>query len=228
MKKILLTLEGLDGAGKTTQIKLLQQYYQSQNIPFKTIHFPSLNKGYYGNLIADYLRGDWGNLESIPLKVLALLFAGDRHEHIHLINNWLAEGKVVLADRYVHSNIAYQCAKCPDLKAKTDLKQWILDFEYGYHKLPQPNLTIYLDIPFQAITEHLTKKRRGEDRTYLQGKTDIHEADLELQARVHREFLNLVESEANFYKVDCYDAAANFLDAESIHLKIRQLLESHY
>lgn len=222
-----LTLEGLDGAGKSTQIKYLRQYYQSQNLLFETIHFPRLGKGYYGNLIAEYLRGDWGNIHSIPPKVLALLFAGDRREHIHLIKNWLTEGKVVLADRYVYSNVAYQSAKCTDLKTKTELKQWILDFEYGYYNLPQPQLTIYLNIPFKAVIKNLIQPRQGQERSYLEGKTDIHEADLELQARVHSEFLNLVKSEPNFYKVDCYDESGNFLDAESVHLKIRNLIQKY-
>ena len=217
-------LEGLDGSGKTTQIELLTQYYKTQAIPFETIHFPRLGAGYYGDLIAAYLRGAWKTFGSIPPKVLALLFAGDRQEHIHLINNWLAEGKIVLADRYVYSNIAYQSAKCQDLKAKLELKKWIIDFEYGYHALPRPRLSIYLDVPFSSIKKNLKIQRQGADRAYLKDKKDVHEADLSLQERVHNEFLNLVKTEGDFYKVKCYGKDNHFLNTKSINLAIRKVL----
>ena len=104
-------IEGLDGCGKSTQLELLKNLCDQQGVAYKYIHFPMLNQGVYGTLIAEFLRGEFGTLEQVHPKLVALLFAGDRMEHINTIKEWLAEGYCVLADRYVYSNIAFQCAK---------------------------------------------------------------------------------------------------------------------
>src|SRR5699024_2021121 len=96
----IITIEGLDGAGKSTQITLLTERLQKLGVPHKFIHFPMLNQGVYGALIAEFLRGEYGGLEKVHPKLVALLFAEDRNEHQHKINQWLKEGNLVILDRY--------------------------------------------------------------------------------------------------------------------------------
>ena len=219
-----MVIEGLDGSGKTTQLNLLRNHLEAQGTPYHHIHFPMLNQGQYGTLVAEYLRGEFGAIEAVHPKLVALLFANDRKEHVHQLQQWLAAGHVVIADRYVNSNIAFQCAKCPDPAQKQALKQWILDFEYGYNALPRPATSLYLDVPFEAVKKSLTNQRTGQDRNYLGGKADIHETDLSFQEKVRQQYLAMVQEQADFKRVECFDAAGNFLPPQQIHQAIKTAL----
>lgn len=223
MKGKLIVIEGLDGSGKSTQIDLLNEYYNNQGIETKYIHFPMLNKGVNGTLIAEFLRGEFGTLENVHPKLVALLFANDRKEHVHLINNWLEEGYVVLADRYVNSNIAFQGAKLKDENEKVNLKNWILDYEYNYNQLPVPFVSIFLNVPLSSVKNSLENIRDGEDRAYLNGKEDIHENDFSFQEKVYLEYKNMVAEQEKFFEINCKDESGNFLDKKLIN----QLIISH-
>ena len=216
----IITIEGLDGAGKSTQIELLTNRLTKNGIKHKFIHFPMLNEGVYGNLIAAYLRGEFGSLENVHPKLVALLFAEDRNEHKGKLNQWIEEDYLIILDRYVHSNIAFQCAKIKDQTAKSELKDWILDFEFNHNDLPQPHLSFFLDVPFHYIEQSLKKSRTGVDRDYLNGKTDIHEASLDLQRNVLQEYRSLIAEEPSFYNVNCFSSNEKWLPPNEIHNSI--------
>ncbi len=216
----IITIEGLDGAGKSTQIKLLTDRLIENNIKHKFIHFPMLNKGVYGNLIAAYLRGEFGSLDDVHPKLVALLFAEDRNEHKGILKQWIQEDYLIIMDRYVHSNIAFQCAKIKNQEAKIKLKNWILDFEFNHNDLPHPDLSFFLDVPFHYIERSLKKSRTGTDRAYLNGKTDIHEDSLDLQRNVLQEYRDLIAEESNFYTISCFSSLEEWLSPEEIHKSI--------
>lgn len=218
-------IEGLDGSGKSTQLRLLREFFQKKGIKFRDIHFPRMNQGYYGALTAEFLRGEFGAINEVHPKLVALIYAGDRKEHIHQIQNWLDEGCVVVADRYVNSNIVFQCAKLKTAAEKAELRDWIMEFEYDYHQLPKATLSLFLDVPFDAVEKSLTNVREGEDRAYLKGKKDIHESSLSFQEKVRREYLDLVKIQKDFVRVKCYDEEGQFLSPEQIHKKILQQLK---
>jgi dTMP kinase len=224
MQGKLIVIEGLDGAGKSTQIELLRKHLENKGIKCQYIHFPMMNKGIYGNLIAEFLRGEFGSVSQVHPKLVALLFANDRAEHIHLINNWLEEGYYVLADRYVNSNIAYQCAKTADAQEKEDLKNWILDFEFNFNKLPKPYKSIFLEVPFQSIINSLSNNRAGEDRDYLKGKKDIHEDSISLQENVYAQYKKMIAEQENFKSIDCSDENGNFKPINIIHQMVLESL----
>lgn len=218
-------IEGLDGSGKSTQLNLLRAYLQKNDIPFKDVHYPKLNEGYYGKLIAEFLRGEFGDIDEVHPKLVALLFAGDRHEHIQELQSWLDEGYVVIADRYINSNIAFQCAKCKDDQTKAALREWIYEFEYTHHALPKPAFSLYLNVPFTAVKKSLQNERSGDDRDYLNGKSDIHENSLDFQEKVRNEYLQLVQEQDDFHNLNCCDTDGNFLPPEIIHQKIIERLD---
>ena len=224
MKGKFWVIEGLDGCGKTTQMECLKQALEERNIPYKHIHFPMLNKGVYGELIAEFLRGEYGTVEGVHPKLVALLFANDRSEHIQTIIDWLEEGYYVIADRYVYSNIAYQCAKLSEEEEKESLKNWILDFEFNRNALPMPDKTLFLSVPLEFIKKNLSETRTGDDRDYLNGKEDIHEQSISLQENVYKEYLKLLEIREDIGKVDCFDAEGRFLPKEEIHRMIWEML----
>ncbi|MEG0789479.1 MAG: dTMP kinase [Alistipes sp.] len=219
-----IVLEGLDGAGKSTQIKMLQQLFCDQGVESEFVHFPRFDAPVYGELIARFLRGELGSLEQVNAYLVALIFAGDRRDAAPQIRQWMAQGKVVIADRYVFSNIGYQCAKLPTEAERQQLKEWILKLEYGYNNLPTPDVSLFLDVPF-AFTEHkLTQERAGDDRNYLNGERDIHEASLVLQQSVRKVYLEAAQSEDNLFVVDCSNATGGMETPEGIFAKIRATL----
>jgi dTMP kinase len=106
----LLVIEGVDGAGKSTQIKMLQNFFTNMGFSNEYLHFPRTDAPYFGELIARFLRGEFGSLNEVDPYLVAMLYAGDRKDASEMISRWLDEGKIVLLDRYTYSNIAYQCA----------------------------------------------------------------------------------------------------------------------
>ena len=198
-------IEGLDGSVKSTQVSMLQDYLKQNKIAFEYLHFPRTDSPVFGDLVARFLRGELGDNNSVNPYLVALIYAGDRHDASPIIRQWQAENKLVIVDRYVFSNIAYQCAKLDNLEEKEKLKQWILDLEYNYYHIPKPNLNIFFDVPFAFTVERLTKGRSGGDRDYLQGQVDIHEADMGFQSHVRDVYVNLAKTEPTLQMISCSD-----------------------
>jgi len=217
MEGKIIVIEGLDGAGKSTQIELLKTKWDTLGIDYRYIHFPMLNQGKYGELIAEFLRGEYGSVKDVHPKLVAVLFANDRKEHLEKINQWLHQGYFVLMDRYVNSNIAFQCAKIENQSEKEKLKDWILDFEFNYNQLPLPFLSFFLNVSLESISKSLSNVRNGNEREYLNGKQDIHEKSLTLQRKVHEEYLKMLREQDNFICIDCCDANNQLLNPEYIN-----------
>jgi len=220
-----IVIEGLDGSGKSTQLTLLQKYLNEQHIAFQFLHFPQLETGIYGDLIARFLRGEFGNLKDVNPYLVALLYAGDRNDAAQQINQWLNNGTHVILDRYMHSNIAYQCAKFDDEKEIRKLNDWIYNLEYEYYKIPKPDISIFLHVPFEFVAKKLENPRAGDDRDYLKGKQDIHESSLAFQKNVEREYLRIAKEEKNYFTISCCDAQGNMDTAEIINARIIDLLK---
>ena len=148
---MLIVLEGLDGAGKSTQVKRLKAYLERRCEALRYIHFPRYDAPVYGDLIGRFLRGDFGSVESVHPQLVALLFAEDRHGAAPELRRALEEGKTVLLDRYVYSNIAYQCAKLPEGPERERLRNWIFETEFGPFGLPRPDVNLFLDVPIGFV-----------------------------------------------------------------------------
>jgi dTMP kinase len=143
-----------------------------------------------------------------------------------MIRGWIDEGKVVICDRYVYSNIGYQCAKMATEEEREKLRKWILSLEYDYFAIPRPDVSLFLDVPF-AFTERklLQDVREGDDRAYLNGKKDIHEQSMELQRAVRQVYLDAAECDDNMYVVDC-SHEGEMASPEAIFEKIRSIVDN--
>ena len=215
-------LEGLDGAGKSTQITKLRDMFRAQGVESEYLHFPRFDAPIYGELIARFLRGDLGSVESVNPYLVALLYAGDRADAATTIRQWLGEGKVVIVDRYVYSNIGYQCAKIADSTERNRLREWILHTEFEEFGIPKPNLSLFLDVPFAFTERKLTEVREGEDREYLQGGKDIHEASLDLQRRVREVYLESATMDDELKVVNCSTEEGGMASPEAIFERIME------
>lgn len=224
---MLIVLEGLDGAGKSTQVKMLRKYLEGVCSRLEYIHFPRYDSPVYGGLIGKFLRGGFGSIESVHPQLVALLFAEDRHNAGAQIKRTLAEGGTVLLDRYVYSNIAYQCAKLSSDEEAEELRKWINETEYGPFELPEPDLNIFLDVPIGFVEKSLSASRNGDDRDYLEGQQDIHEADIAFQKRVRDMYRKQAALDKKFIIVSCEDEQGNMLPPEEIFDKIKTIYENH-
>jgi len=222
MKGALIVLEGADGVGKSVQAERLREWLASTGRTVERLHFPRAGEGIFGELVAECLRGDFG--PDVPPKLSALVFALDRAAHRDRLLGWLADGKTVLLDRYVHSNIAYQCARVADPSERERLRDWILALEYGHFDLPRPDRALYLDAPIAFSRERLRGPRAGEDRAYLAGGADVYEKDMGLQERVRAEYLGLTEGDFGLRRVSCADADGGMASPEAIHERVREAL----
>lgn len=215
-----IVLEGLDGAGKSTQIAMLRDMFRAKGVESEYLHFPRFDAPVYGELIARFLRGDLGTVEQVNPYLVALLYAGDRADASKTIRQWLADGKVVIVDRYVYSNIGYQCAKMVAGVERTALREWILHTEFEEFAIPKPDVSLFLDVPFSFTERKLTETRKGDDREYLQGGKDIHEASLDLQRRVREVYLESAAVNGDLKVVDCSNDSGLMATPEQIFERI--------
>lgn len=220
-----IVLEGLDGAGKSTQIRLLREWLAARGVASEYIHFPRFDAPVYGELVARFLRGEFGSVDAVDPYLVALLFAGDRAAAAPRIREWLAEGRAVVLDRYVYSNVGYQCAKLPAGEARERLAHWILDLEYGLNGLPRPDVSLFLDVPFSFTEQRLAEQRAGDDRAYLRGGSDIHERSLGLQRAVREVYLSAARGDDALRVVDCADASGAMAAPDEVFARIVAAIE---
>ncbi|MCL6591933.1 MAG: dTMP kinase [Firmicutes bacterium] len=218
-----IVIEGLDGAGKSTQIKLLKDFFNEKRLKCKCIHFPRTESPIYGEMIAKFLRGEFGSVNEVNPYFVALLYAGDRNDAKEMLAKWLRQNDFLIADRYYYSNVAFQGAKISELQEKISFRKWINELEIKYNKIPMPDLSIYLHLPFEIVVNRLSTDRQGASRNYLSGKTDIHESSFELQKKVEWEYLDLASNNNDFFIINCADGDV-ILNPEQIHLRIINLL----
>ncbi|MCX8182237.1 MAG: dTMP kinase [Candidatus Methanomethyliaceae archaeon] len=130
-KGFFIAIDGIDGAGSSTQTKLLVD--RLKEVGYDSVLTKEPNpKGKIEAVIRSFLKEP-----TIVPELDALLFAADRIHHIAcFIRPWLDEGKVVVTDRYLESSIAYQTSQGLD-------EEWVLTINKG---AISPHLTIILDI----------------------------------------------------------------------------------
>jgi dTMP kinase len=221
---MLLVVEGVDGAGKSTQIKLLKEYLFERGHKSEFLHFPRTDAPYFGELIARFLRGEFGTLNEVNPWLVAMLYAGDRKDAAELIREWLGKKSIVLLDRYTYSNIAYQCAKLAEKTEQDKLMRWIMDLEFRHFGIPLPDLNIFLDVPFSFTERKLSSFRTGNDRGYLNGTKDIHEGSLEFQRKVRDIYIRVAETDSRLCIIDCSDTTGNMLPPETISDRIVKVI----
>ncbi|HEV2304307.1 MAG TPA: hypothetical protein VGR93_02205 [Candidatus Acidoferrales bacterium] len=216
----LVALEGIDGSGKRTQLEMLARAMRTRGITHATTAFPRYD-GFFGRMVAQYLNGGFGTLTEVDPHFSALLYAGDRLENKKRLENYLADGKLVLADRYIASNLAHQGARVTPRQFPQFLR-WLEKLEYGVYALPEEELVIYLRLP-AARAQKLVGKKRA--RNYTRRRRDLQEANLaHLQAAAR--IFDQLSRRRNWATVECMSSRSEELrSAEDIHGEIMALLD---
>ena len=169
----LIVMEGLDGSGKGTQTALLAEALRSAGVPVRTITFPDYDS-LSSSLVKMYLAGDFGkDPGSVNAYAASSFYAVDRFASYRTA--WqkdYEDGTVILADRYVTSNMVFQMGKLPREEWE-NFARWLDDFEYNKLGLPRPNAVVYCDMPIEVSQVLLAKRYNGDE-----SKKDIHEQNM--------------------------------------------------
>src|SRR5688572_8910335 len=121
----LIVIDGTDGSGKGTQTKLLIRRIRKLRA-VKDLDFPQY-ESFFGKVVASYLSNEMGLVHP---KVASIIYAANRMEYKDKIINWLAQGKIVVLNRYTSSSQIHQVARLDHRKEKTELIKWISKMEY--------------------------------------------------------------------------------------------------
>jgi dTMP kinase len=217
-----IAIEGIDGSGKRTQIELLGNALDRRGISYACFSFPRYESS-FGQLAASYLNGEFGPLERVDPHFSALLFAGDRFESKGELEAAIASGKVVLADRYIASNLAHQGARVGPQR-REEFSSWLKRLEYGIYGLPAEDLVIYLRLPTAKAQELIGRKGA---RGYTKLSRDLQEANVK-----HLEQASLVydrlATEANWRTIECCESTKGKIRSpEDIHGDVLAAIETH-
>ena len=217
----LIALEGIDGSGKRTQLDLLARELDTRGLATFRISFPRY-ESFCGELVGRYLNGEFGLLGAVDPHLSALLYAGDRLEAKPEIEAALSSGKIVIADRYIGSNMAHQSARVSPEK-REEFFAWLKRLEYGLYALPVEDLVVYLRVPV-AEAHRLVGQKSA--RAYTSLKRDIQEADikhLEQTAIIY----DRLATEANWVRIDCMNEKSGLLQSpEEIHRTVVRAVQS--
>ena len=204
MRGKFITLEGIDGSGKSTQMRLLASALRVEGYDV----LMTLEPG--GTPLGRHLRAAFLETEEVvdPLAEL-LIFAADRAQHVRfLIKPKLEEGKIVISDRYADATYAYQGAG-RGFPAAT-IEQVIKLATDGL----KPDLTLFFDLPIQiALLRADSRHEKGEYKNRMdKEKSDFY-------VRVRAAYLELAQKEQNRFRI--IDAAAS---VEEIHAEVLRIV----
>lgn len=167
---LFIVIEGVDGSGKTTQFRLLKERLEAVGYDVEIFKFPQYDKP-SSHFIKRYLNGDYGPANSVSPYTASLFYALDRFEASEDIRRALAQGKVVLSDRYVGANMAHQGSKFTNEGEQRGFFVWEDSLEFHLLNLPRPNLTLFLRLPAE-ISQKLIRDREVRDGTALHEHED--------------------------------------------------------
>jgi len=216
----LIVFEGGDGSGKTTQTQLLLKYCEERNIPHAYLDFPNYSS-FFGKLVAKFLRGELGNLNQISPYLASLPFSLDRASASKTLQKYLDEGRIVIVNRYVSSNMAHQGSKFENEGDRNEFLKWVDELEFEVNKIPREDLVLYLHVPWQVAIE-LSKQK--SNRHYLNGKKDIQEADLNHRQKTENLYKSLTSTNSHWETISCVENGT-ILPKEIIHKKITDVLK---
>jgi dTMP kinase len=174
---IFIVLEGADGSGKTTQFRLLAERLKAAGYDVEVFKFPRYDKA-SSHFIKKYLNGEYGPADKISPYTASLFYALDRFEAAPKIKQLLSEGKVILSDRYVGSNMAHQGSKFSQAAQQRGFFVWEDSLEFQMLGIPRPTLNIFLRVPVK-VSQQLMHRDSRSQRGYTDKTHDQHEADAE-------------------------------------------------
>lgn len=198
----LIVIEGVDSSGKATQTQKLYERLKEITDVHK-VSFPNYNNP-SSSIVKMYLNGDFGtDANSVNPYTASSFFAIDRYASVN--GEWkdiFSGDGVVIADRYVTSNMVHQASKIGDANEKTAFLDWLYDFEYKKLSLPEPDLIIFLDMPVKYAQELMRNRKNKINDSDVK---DIHESDTDYLEKSYNNAVGIAEK-YGWHRISCVAA----------------------
>ena len=207
MKGKLFVIEGIDGTGKGTQLKLLEEHLSKRGQKVWYRHYPDYDRD-YGRMIREYL--DRKRVLS-GVEELFMLYLIDMIKDRAEVSEELRAGKILIMDRYFISTVAYQSAS---------------GFDYGKAKsieelfaLQRPDIVFYIDLPVQEAMARTERQRVNDENR----NSDAHESDRAFQERICEFYERMIREGFGTEKWVRLDGRER---PEEIHKRIAMVVDS--
>lgn len=199
----LIVIDGLDGSGKNTQTKIIYAKLEELGYKVRMVSFPDY-KSLAGQICKEYLSGEYGTGENQPNGYLSSLFyTVDRAISFKKeMQKLYDEDYILLADRYLSSNIIFQGSKFATDEEKQEYFKWEYNLETTLVGLPVEDITIILDVSIEASQKLMSLRYKGDE-----SQKDLHESNIPF-LRECKNTLNLAcdylpEIGYNWVRIDC-------------------------
>jgi len=207
-----IVIDGTDGSGKTTQFNLLVDKLKAQGFAVEVADFPQYNTKSAG-LVEEYLSGKYGNADEVTPYQSSIFYAVDRYDASFKIRQWLKDGKIVVANRYVSASLGHQGGKIENPLERKVFFNWLYELEYKLFNIPKPDLSLILHVEAD-IAQKLAADRHREDWV---GKTrDIHEENLNHLKKAEQVYLEIAQTFPDFKLIKC-TREGEIMTREEIH-----------
>jgi dTMP kinase len=223
VKGLFIVIEGTDGSGKATQANILMKRLKFDGYSIETADFPQYGKR-CAVFVEDYLNGFFGTAKEVGPYRASIFFACDRYAASPQLKTWLAEGKIIVCNRYVSSNMGHQAGKISDPVERVKYLEWLDDLEFNIFNIPRPDITIFLYVPSEVGIDLIDQK---DLRGYIKNgkKADMHESDRAHLKDAEQAYLEIAEK-FGWIRIDCVKNG-KLLSKERIHELIMGELKEH-
>ncbi|TSC56541.1 MAG: thymidylate kinase Tmk [Parcubacteria group bacterium Greene0714_21] len=209
-----IVFEGIDGSGKSIQLKLLLNRLKKEGYNTAFFDFPQYGKKSAG-LAEEYLSGAYGSAREVGPFRSSIFYACDRYDASFQLKKYLKEGRIVVSDRYVGSNMAHQGGKIKSQKEREKFFAWLHELEYEIFGIPKPTKSFFLHVPLE-----IAGKLRENPERRKKKKKDIHETDFEHLKNAQHAYLHAMKVfPKDFTAIECAPKGI-LLAPKIIHEKI--------
>ena len=224
---ILIAIDGVDSSGKETQAALVFKKLKDAGKKVRLISFPAYDSE-SSSLVKMYLGGKFGTQPNdVNAYAAASFYAVDRYATYK--GDWgkdYENGTIIIADRYVPSNIIHQavkleeCGTYKDDTAKSEFIKWVEDYEYNLLGLPRPDAVVFLDMPHEKALELMKERANKIDNS---DKKDIHERNTAYMRSCYDNAVYACDR-CGWNHIMCVDENNNLKTIESINEEIMRIV----
>lgn len=212
----LIVIDGVDCSGKETQAKLLYKAIRETRSDCEMISFPRYSEPSC-ELVREYLNGTFGSKpDDVDPYTASTFYAADRYAS-YKCEPWgkcYDSGGIVIADRYMTSNIIHQAPKFKASDERQEFVTWLACLEYVHNRIPVPDMVIYLDMPFEILTKLLVERAKADG---TENKLDIHEGNFEYLKRCRLINTSINNKFKLWDTINCADATGRLKSIDEIH-----------
>lgn len=193
-----IVIDWLDGSGKWTQVKLLEENLKKLGRKVKVLDYPR-----YGEKSAFFVEKylNWWYGKNVTAKQASIFYALDRYDDSFNLREDFEEYDFVISNRYVSANMIHQTGKISDEMERNEFLEWLYDLEFNIFNIPRPDKVIFLNVTPETSQKLVLKK---DDREYLKDwkKMDLHEEDKNHLTNAYNAAMQVVKK-YNWTEIDC-------------------------